>query len=226
MRADPKTTTLRTSAIGRKNLGRVAQFLERPIHQLEVARAHLVARHFERGDDQFLDQLRRFLRAPVRDQLPDPALEFRPDIRGAADRLIHYCAACKIFHAAISATLGPADRRKLKTLGGLQIGQDLAHVPNGQRIVPLPCDQMQACRVAAARLTSRPVASESCDPFPCQRRTGTWISSSGNPRAARKFRRQPSGHRPRRARPGADFQSRPRRRRRRASHWRRRAEGV
>jgi hypothetical protein len=46
--------------------------------------------------------------------LPNPGFEFRPEIGGAAERLIDHRAASKIFHAPTSATLVPADSENWK----------------------------------------------------------------------------------------------------------------
>ena len=42
-------------AVSGKNFRGVTHFFQRPIHQLQVARAHFVARHLERGDDELFD---------------------------------------------------------------------------------------------------------------------------------------------------------------------------
>ena len=89
-------------AVAGKHFRRVAHLLERTVHELEVRRPHSVARHLQRGHDHLLDQLRRFLRAPICDQLPDPLVPFGTESRLPPRRLIVREAGGKIFHCLVS----------------------------------------------------------------------------------------------------------------------------
>ena len=62
-------------AIGRENVARVAQFLQRAVEEFQVGDGRLVAAHLQRGDDHFLDDLARLFAARVADELADALVE-------------------------------------------------------------------------------------------------------------------------------------------------------
>jgi hypothetical protein len=81
----------------REDLRCVAHFLYRPINQLEVRHAHVIASDLQRSNDHFLDQFGRFASIPIADQLSHTRVEWRINAPLSPRWLIVNRAPCEIF---------------------------------------------------------------------------------------------------------------------------------
>ena len=105
-----KNADLARLTVSGENFCGVTHFLQGPVHELQVAGAHFVARHLERGDDHLFDQLWRFFRAPISHELPHARVKERIDRWLPSRGLIVHRACHEIFHLRVSAERGSSAR--------------------------------------------------------------------------------------------------------------------